>query len=68
MKRIVLLVTAASLLLTLGCGKRENKVVARVNDRAITIGQFENAAANIEEKYLPTTADLAGKKDRKSVV
>lgn len=63
MKRIVLLVTAASLLFALGCGKRENKVVARVNDRTITIGQFENAAANIEEKYLPTTTDLAGKKE-----
>ena len=63
LKRIILCVTALSLLLSLGCGKREDKVVAKVGDRKITIGQFEKASETMEEKYLPVSSDLAGKKE-----
>jgi len=52
-----------ALLFSLGCGKREEKVVATVVDREITIGDLEKASESMEEKYLPATNDLAGKKE-----
>ncbi len=62
MKKAILCVAALSFLLALGCGKREERVVAKIGDRTITIGMFEKAAETMEEKYLPAAADLEGKK------
>ncbi len=63
MKKAILCAAALSFLLSLGCGKKEDKVVAKIGDRTITIGEFEKAAEAMEEKYLPAAADLAGKKE-----
>lgn len=63
LKKIILCVAAASLILPLGCSKRENLVVAQVADRKITVSDFEKASGTMEEKYLPKTNDLAGKKE-----
>ena len=54
---------AASLMLPLGCSKRENLVVAKIGDRKITVSDFEKASETMEDKYLPKTNDLAGKKE-----
>jgi parvulin-like peptidyl-prolyl isomerase len=63
LKKTILCIVVLSLLLSLGCAKREDRVVARVEDRVITIGQFEKASETMEEKYLPATNDLEGKKE-----
>ena len=63
MKKTILCVLAASLALSLGCGKKENLVVAKVADRKITVGDFNKAVATMDEKYLPRTNDLEGKKE-----
>jgi peptidyl-prolyl cis-trans isomerase C len=63
LKKTILCVLAASLALSLGCGKKENLVVARVADRKITVGDFNKAAETMDEKFLPKTNDLAGKKE-----
>lgn len=63
MKKLTLYLMAASLILSLGCAKREKLVVAEVNDRKITVADFEKAAENMEAKYLPETTDLKGKKE-----
>lgn len=63
MKKTILCMLALSLAFSLGCGKREDKVVATVADRQITVGAFEKASEAMEEKYLPATNDLAGKKE-----
>jgi len=49
-------------LLIMGCTKREDLIVAKVGDRIITVQDFEDASLKMEEKYLPTTNDLDGKK------
>jgi peptidyl-prolyl cis-trans isomerase C len=63
LKRTILCVLAAALALSLGCGKKENLVVAKVADRKITVGDFNKAVATMDEKYLPRTNDLEGKKE-----
>lgn len=63
MKKFILCILALSLILPLGCSKRENLVVAKVADRKITVTDFEKASETIEAKYLPKTNDLAGKKE-----
>jgi len=63
LKKLTLWIMAASLVLSLGCTKRENLVIAQVNDRKITVGDFEKASETMEDKYLPATNDLAGKKE-----
>ena len=63
MKRTILCLVALSLIFTFGCGKRENRVIAKVGDRTITIGAFEKAAETLPEKFLPRTNDLEGKKE-----
>jgi foldase protein PrsA len=62
-RTILLIIAAASLVLSVGCSKRENLTVAKVGDRTITVADFEKAAATIDEKYLPRTNDLKGKKE-----
>ncbi len=63
MKKTILCILAAGLALSLGCGKKENLVVAKVADRKITVGDFNKAVATMDEKYLPRTNDLEGKKE-----
>jgi len=61
LKKTILCIAVLALLFSLGCGKRENRVVATVDGRKITIGDFESAGDKIAEKFLPKTADQAGK-------
>lgn len=63
MKRTILCIAAFSLIFAFGCGKKENLVVAKVGDRTITLSAFEKAAETMDEKFLPKTSDLAGKKE-----
>lgn len=48
-----------------GCAKKDPStlVVARVQDRAITVGDLEEASEKLEERYLPATDDLEGRKE-----
>lgn len=48
-----------------GCSEKDvsKLVVASVGDRTITIGEFEESSAKFEDKYLPVTDDLAGRKE-----
>lgn len=62
LKRFALLLAFLSIAAASGCGKREDKVVAKVGEREITIGQFEQAAESIKDVYLPLTDDLEGKR------
>jgi len=63
LKKTILCILAAGLALSLGCGNKENLVVAKVADRNITVGDFNKAVAAMDEKYLPKTNDLEGKKE-----
>jgi peptidyl-prolyl cis-trans isomerase C len=63
LKKPILCILAASLALSLGCGKKENLVVAKVADRKITVGDFNKAVATMDEKYLPKENNLEGKKE-----
>ncbi len=49
----------------LGCSRteREDLVVAKVNERTITVREFEITAETLENKYLPETKDMEGKKE-----
>jgi len=63
LKRISFLVVIALLAISIvSCTKREDLVVAKVNDKVITVADFEAAARIMDEKYLPETNDLEGKK------
>ena len=53
----------AGLASPLGCGKEREPVVAKVADRKITVGDFNKAVATMDEKFLPKTNDLEGKKE-----
>jgi parvulin-like peptidyl-prolyl isomerase len=61
LKKTILYVMALSLMLSFGCSKRENLVVAKVGDRKITVADFENASVTMNDKYLPRKNDLEGK-------
>ncbi|MCK4237317.1 MAG: hypothetical protein KAX38_09385, partial [Candidatus Krumholzibacteria bacterium] len=63
MKRAILPIVALSLLLSLGCSKKEDLVVAEVGTKKITVAKFEELAEVMENKYLPLTDDLEGKKE-----
>ncbi len=47
-----------------GCGEKDNstKVIAKVDTRVITVADFEGVSETIDQKYLPETDDLDGKK------
>lgn len=64
MKRAVLMVLLFALLVSFGCSKtpREDLVVAVVDVKKITVGDFERISEVMENKYLPETNDLEGKK------
>jgi parvulin-like peptidyl-prolyl isomerase len=61
LKKTILCVALLALVFSFGCGKRENLVVATVDGRKITVGDFEGAGNKIAEKFLPRTNDQAGK-------
>ena len=63
MKKLTLCISAALMVLSVGCTKRESLIVAQVNDRKITAGDFEKASQTMEDKYLPLNIELAGKKE-----
>ena len=46
-----------------GCSKREELKVAHFKDRSITVAQFEEAYARVDESFLPKTTGLEGKKE-----
>ena len=50
-----------SMVLSVGCTKREDLVLARVEEKEITVADFENAVELLETKHLPETSDLEGK-------
>lgn len=61
MKRAILFIAALSVVLSAGCSKREELVLARVEDKEITVAEFEKAMELLDTKYLPETDDLKGK-------
>jgi parvulin-like peptidyl-prolyl isomerase len=63
LKRVALFITALSIVLSIGCTKREELVIARVEDKEITVTDFEKAVDLLDTKYLPETDDLEGKKE-----
>ncbi|MDD3643859.1 MAG: peptidyl-prolyl cis-trans isomerase, partial [Candidatus Krumholzibacteria bacterium] len=48
-----------------GCSEKDpsSLVVARVADREITVGDLEEASEKLEDRYLPATDDLEGRKE-----
>lgn len=56
------MVVLIGLVAGVGCTERADRVVARVDTREITIADVETAALNLDEKYLPETDDMEGKK------
>ena len=65
MKRTILVFAIAALAIAAGCGEKDNSalVIARVDTREITVADFEKVSETIEQKFLPETDDLEGKKD-----
>ncbi len=63
MKKAVLFLVALSVVLSAGCSKREDLVIATVENKEITVADFENAVELLDTKYLPETDDLEGKKE-----
>lgn len=61
LKRVVLFIVMISVVLSAGCSEREDLVLARVEEKEITIADFENAVELLESKHLPETDDLEGK-------
>lgn len=63
MKKTILCLVALSLIFAFGCGKKENLVLAKVGERTITLGAFQKADSTMDERFLPKTNDLVGKKE-----
>ena len=63
MKKAVCFAVALSVILSAGCSKREELVIATVEEKEITIADFENAVELLDAKYLPETDDLEGKRE-----
>jgi peptidyl-prolyl cis-trans isomerase C len=62
LRRIIIAIALLSIITAVGCEKREDLVIARVEEKEITIGDFEKMAELLESKYLPETDDLEGKR------
>ena len=64
MRRTFLAFAIVILAITAGCGEKDNSalVIAKVDTREITVADFEKVSETIDQKYLPETADLEGKK------
>lgn len=46
-----------------GCSKREELKIVEFRDRSITVGQFEEAYAKVDPKFLPAASGFEGKKE-----
>lgn len=62
LKRVVLFALVGLLACSLGCTKREELVVAEVSGKKITVADVEEVSKVLDNKYLPSTDDLEGKK------
>jgi parvulin-like peptidyl-prolyl isomerase len=64
LRRIIPVIVAAALAIAAGCGEKDEGtlVIAMVDTVGITVADFERVSAEIDEKYLPETDDLEGKK------
>ncbi len=64
MRRTIFVFAIVALAIGAGCGERDNsaRVIARVETREITVADFELVSEAIDQKYLPETDDLEGKK------
>ncbi len=64
-RKVILSLAVIGLVLSMGCSGTERKdmIVAEIDTRTITIGEFETTAETLENKYLPETDDLEGKKE-----
>ncbi len=62
MKRIILIALVGLVAFSYACTKREDLVVAEVGAKKITVGEVEKISETLENKYLPETDDLEGKK------
>jgi peptidyl-prolyl cis-trans isomerase C len=62
LRRTILILGIVAMLLSVGCTKREELVVAEIGTKKITVGDIERASEVLEERYLPATDDLDGKK------
>lgn len=64
MRRTFLVLAIAILAIAAGCGEKDNsaQVIAKVDTRLITVADFEGVSETIDQKYLPETNDLDGKK------
>jgi peptidyl-prolyl cis-trans isomerase C len=62
LQRVFIVLALLSIMTAVGCGKREDLVIAKVEQKEITIGDFEKSIELLESKYLPATDDLDGKK------
>ncbi len=65
MKKSILLIAGLAMILAAGCSKtdRKDKILAQVDYKTITIGDFETTAETLDSKYLPETTDMNGKKE-----
>ncbi len=54
-----------TLAIAMGCSRteREDLVVAKVDTRTVTVREFETTAETLDNKYLPETNDMEGKKE-----
>ncbi len=65
MKRTVIIIVAMALALAAGCSKTDRKdlILAEIDTKTITMADFETTAETLENKYLPETSDMEGKKE-----
>ena len=64
MRGTILVFAIAALAIASGCGEKDDsaRVIARVDTREITVADFERVSETIDQKFLPETDDLQGKK------
>jgi len=64
LRRTFLVFAIVILAMITGCGEKDNstKVIAKIDTRVITVADFEGVSETIDQKYLPETNDLDGKK------
>ena len=64
MRRTFLVFAIVILAIAAGCGEKDDStlVIAKVDTREISVADFEKVSETIDQRYLPETADLEGKK------
>ena len=61
--RILLMVLTLPVMFLAACSAGEDAPVASVNDRKISMKDYEKAWATVDPQFLPATTDLAGRKE-----